>query len=57
MYIIVLGWLYVITILAVAMDNGWLGLMIFVFFGLLPLVLSLWILQKKRRAQRQKSKP
>lgn len=57
MYIIVLGWLYVITILAAAMDNGWLGLMIFVFFGLLPLGLSLWVLQKKRRAQRQKSKP
>jgi hypothetical protein len=57
MYIIAIAWLYVITILAVAMDNGWLGLMMFLFFGLLPLGLSLWVLQKKRRAQRQKSKP
>jgi hypothetical protein len=57
MYIIAIAWLYVITILAVAMDNGWLGLMMFLFFGLLPLGLSLWVLQKKRRAQRQKSTP
>ncbi|MBY0345439.1 MAG: hypothetical protein K2P98_01065 [Neisseriaceae bacterium] len=57
MYIIAIAWLYVITILAAAMDNGWLGLMIFIFFGLLPLVFSLWILQKKRHAQGQKPNP
>lgn len=55
MYIIVIAWLYVITILAITRDNGWFGLMVFVFLGLLPLMLTLWILQKKRRAQRQKS--
>ena len=49
MYIIAIAWLYVVTLMAATEKTIAAGLLTFVFYGLLPCALFLWILGVKHR--------
>lgn len=55
MYIIAIGWLYVTVLMAFAEGNVVAGLLTFVFYGLLPTLLMLWLFggpaRRRRRAR------
>jgi hypothetical protein len=55
MYIIAIGWLYV-TLLMAATETSWVaGVMTFLFYGLLPLSILLYLMgtpERKRRRQK-----
>ena len=54
MYIIAIGWLYVILMMAITAKSFIAGLFTFIAYGLAPVALVLWLmgrpLRKKRRA-------
>jgi len=49
MYIIAIAWLYVVILMAATEKSVTSGLLTFVFYGLLPCALLLWILGVKHR--------
>ena len=49
MYIIAIAWLYVVTLMAATEKTVTAGLLTFIFYGLLPCALLLWILGVKHR--------
>jgi biotin transporter BioY len=49
MYIIAIAWLYVTVLMAATEKSITSGLLTFVFYGLLPCALLLWILGTKHR--------
>jgi biotin transporter BioY len=49
MYIIAIAWLYVVTLMAATEKTVAAGLLTFIFYGLLPCALLLWILGVKHR--------
>ncbi|OIR04460.1 hypothetical protein GALL_133910 [mine drainage metagenome] len=49
MYIIAIAWLYVVTLMAATEKTIVAGLLTFIFYGLLPCALLLWILGAKHR--------
>ena len=57
MYIIAIGWLYVILMMAITAKSFAAGLFIFVAYGLAPVALLLWLLgapiRRKREAMRK----
>ncbi|WP_438515196.1 hypothetical protein [Craterilacuibacter sp.] len=53
MYLIVIAWLYVIVMFSAAQDNVVAGVLTFVFLGLLPLVLWVWMKIHRLRARRE----
>lgn len=56
MYIIAIAWLYVTILMAATEKTIIAGILTFVFYGLLPCALLLWLLGvKHRRHQRNKS--
>ncbi len=56
MYIIAIAWLYVAFLMAVSETSLVAGVMTFIFYGLLPCALLLWILGAPQR-KRNKKKP
>jgi hypothetical protein len=51
MYVIAIGWLYVTLLMAATEENLTAGVLTFVFYGLVPLALLLWLFgtpQRKR---------
>ncbi|MBI5108273.1 MAG: hypothetical protein HZA62_05955 [Rhodocyclales bacterium] len=53
MYVIAIAWLYVTVLMAATEPNLTAGVLTFVFYGLLPLGLLLWLLgTPQRRRQR-----
>jgi len=50
MYIIVIAWLYVVILMAATEKSIAAGLLTFIFYGLLPCALLLWILGVKHRS-------
>lgn len=51
MYVIAIGWLYVTLLMAATEENLTAGMLTFVFYGLGPLALLLWLFgtpQRKR---------
>ena len=54
MYIIAIGWLYVILMIAITAKSFFAGLFTFVVYGLGPVAVLLWLMgspiRKKRRA-------
>ncbi len=58
MYIIAIAWLYVIVLMA-ATETSWVaGLMTFLFYGLLPVAILLYLMgtpERRRRRQRQEA--
>jgi hypothetical protein len=57
MYIIASAWIYVVTLMAATEKTVAAGLLTFVFYGLLPCALLLWILgvNHRRFKKHQKS--
>lgn len=53
MYIIAIGWLYVTFLIAVNERSVFLGIVSFVFYGLLPCGILLWMSASKVRRQRR----
>ena len=53
MYIIAIGWLYVTLLIAVNERSVFLGIISFVFYGLLPCGILLWMSASKVRRQRR----
>jgi hypothetical protein len=43
MYIIAIGWLYVTLLMALTEGSIFAGILSFVFYGLLPIALLLWL--------------
>lgn len=56
MYIIAIAWLYVTVLMAATEKTVAAGLLTFVFYGLLPCALLLWLLGVKHRKFKQSSK-
>jgi hypothetical protein len=59
MYIIVIGWLYIIVLMAATEKNLVAGVLTLVFYGLAPVALFLWIFGSpaRRRAEARKRLP
>lgn len=57
MYIIAIGWLYVVVLMAATEHSVVAGLMTFVFYGLLPCAVVLYLMatpaRRRRRAMAQ----
>jgi hypothetical protein len=58
MYIIAIGWLYVVVLMAATEPNLVAGAMTLISYGLIPLALLLWLFgtPHRRRLQRQKAR-
>jgi biotin transporter BioY len=54
MYIIAIAWLYVVILMAVTEKSVTAGLLTFIFYGLLPCALLLWLLGSKHRQRYRK---
>lgn len=54
MHIVMLAWLFVMSMLAVTRETWWGGVLFFIFFAVLPLFLFLWMMTSKIRYQRAK---
>lgn len=58
MYIVAIAWLYVTLLMATAEKSWVAGVMTFVFYGVAPLALLLWLFGIPRRARdRRKTVP
>ena len=53
MYIIATGWAYVVLLMAVTAKSFTAGVLTFVFYGLLPLALFLWLTGTRQRRSRR----
>ena len=53
MYIIAIAWMYVVTLMAATEKSIVAGLLTFLFYGLLPCALFLWLLGIKHRKFKQ----
>lgn len=54
MYIIAIGWMWVVLLMAITESNFVAGVLTFVFYGLLPCSLLMWLLgTPMRRARRR----
>ena len=57
MYLIAIGWLYVTLLMALTEGSVVAGVLSFVFYGLAPTALLMWLLgttaRRRRRAQRE----
>ena len=49
MYIIAIAWIYVVVLMATTEKNITAGALTFIFYGLLPCALLLWILGRNHR--------
>ncbi|MSP85832.1 MAG: hypothetical protein EXR38_02080 [Methylotenera sp.] len=56
MYIIAIAWMYVVTLMAATEKTLTAGFMTFIFYGLLPCALLLWLLGVKHRRYIQQKK-
>lgn len=59
MYIIAIAWIYVTLLMAITESNITAGILTFVFYGLAPLALLLWLLgtPARRRRSRRNAQP
>ncbi len=55
MYIIAIAWLYVVILMAATEKSITSGVLTFVFYGLLPCALLLWLLGTKHRRHYRKN--
>ena len=53
MYIVAIAWIYVILLISLTEASFVAGLASFVFYGVLPLALLLWLLGAGRRRRRR----
>lgn len=52
MFIVILGWLYVIAMVAITAPSVWMGIALFLFGGLAPVLLWLYIAGSRIRRAR-----
>ncbi|MBI1395833.1 MAG: hypothetical protein GC151_07620 [Betaproteobacteria bacterium] len=57
MYIVAIAWLYVTFLMALAERSAVAGVMTFVFYGVAPLVLLLWLFGIPRRRKDARAGP
>ncbi|MCZ7655105.1 MAG: hypothetical protein M5R42_13790 [Rhodocyclaceae bacterium] len=59
MYIVAIGWLWVVLMMALTEASLTAGILTFLFYGLFPLALFLWLMgtPQRRRAQRPSPAP
>ncbi len=59
MYIIALGWIYVVFMMSITEETPVAGVMTFLFYGVLPVSIILYLMgtpkRKRNRAAREKS--
>jgi len=55
MYIVAIAWLYVTLLMALTESSVVAGVATFLFYGLLPLALLLWLLGTPERRRRQRA--
>jgi len=53
LYIIAIGWAYVVLMMAVTAKSFVAGALTFIFYGLLPLALVFWLTLKRMRRLRR----
>ena len=56
MYIIAIGWLYVVLMMAITETSIIAGLMTFLFYGLVPLAVFLWLFGTPQRRRSMTAK-
>lgn len=56
MYIIAIGWMYVVTLMAATETNFIAGLVTFLFYGLFPCSVLMYLLGTKRRRAKIRAK-
>jgi biotin transporter BioY len=56
MYIIAIAWMYVVTLMAATEKTLAAGVLTFLFYGLLPCALLLWVLGVKHRRHMREAK-
>lgn len=56
MYLIAIAWLYVALLAAVSDDTVVGGVLTFIFYGLAPMALFLWLFGTSARRRRQKAR-
>lgn len=56
MYIIAIAWIYVTVLMAATEKTITAGILTFLFYGLLPCALLLWLLGVKHRRHQQRAK-
>ncbi|HMV53466.1 MAG TPA: hypothetical protein PLX20_16115 [Rhodocyclaceae bacterium] len=52
MYIVAIAWIYVVLLMAMSETSAVTGVLTFVFYGLLPLALLLWLVGTPIRRRR-----
>ena len=57
MYIILIAWMYVVVLMAAAENSITAGILTFLFYGLLPCAILLWVLGVKHRRFKKSQKP
>ncbi len=59
MYIVAIGWLYVVMMMSITETSVIAGVMTFLFYGLIPLAIFLWLFgtpqRKRSMAAKQKA--
>jgi biotin transporter BioY len=53
MYIIAIGWLYVVLMMAITAKSFFTGFMTFLWLGVLPLALFLWVVGTPARKRKK----
>ena len=56
MYIIAIGWLWVVLLMAITESNVVAGVLTFTFYGLLPCALLMWLLGTPSRRARNRAR-
>ncbi|MFH1494224.1 MAG: hypothetical protein ABIG70_05460 [Pseudomonadota bacterium] len=56
MYIVAIGWLYVVVMMSVTETSFIAGLMTFLFYGLIPLAIFLWLFGTPQRRRSMAAK-
>lgn len=49
MYIVAIGWLYVVLVMAMTASSWFIGIIRLLFYGIFPLALLLWLFGGRRR--------
>ncbi len=56
MYIVAIGWLYVTLMMAITANTVFTGLMTFVFYGLIPCSVLMWLMGAPMRGRARRKK-
>jgi biotin transporter BioY len=60
MYIVAIGWMYVILMMSITENSVIAGIMTFIFYGLVPVLIILYLMgtpQRKRNRQQAEKPP